>query len=119
MYKKQTTREKRKRRVRRKIFGAPERPRLSVYRSLRHIYAQIIDDLNGKTLVAASSLSPEFKETTRRSGNIEAAKVVGKLIAEKAKKVNITKVRFDRGAYRYHGKVKVLAEAARENGLEF
>ena len=100
-------------RVRAKISGTPECPRLSVYRSNKNISAQIIDDVNGITLASASSLKLE------NGSNIEAASVVGKMIAEEAKKANITKVVFDRGGYLYHGRVKALAEAARENGLEF
>ena len=100
-------------RVRAKISGTPECPRLSVYRSNKNISAQIIDDVNGITLASASSLKLE------NGSNIEAASVVGKMIAEEAKKANITKVVFDRGGYLYHGRVQALAEAARENGLEF
>ena len=100
-------------RVRAKISGTPVCPRLSVYRSNKNISAQIIDDVNGITLASASSLKLE------NGSNIEAASVVGKMIAEEAKKANITKVVFDRGGYLYHGRVQALAEAARENGLEF
>ena len=103
-------------RVRKKISGTPERPRLSVYKSLTGIYAQIIDDVNGKTLVAASTLDKEVKT---KASNIEAAKEVGALIAKKAIEKNITEVVFDRGGYIYHGVVKELAEAAREGGLKF
>lgn len=108
-------RERRHRRVRRKILGTPERPRLSVFRSLNHIYAQIIDDLSGKTLVAASSLTKGGKS----GGNIDSAKMIGAKLAALAKEKNITKVVFDRGGYLYHGRVKALAEAAREGGLVF
>lgn len=104
-------------RVRAKISGTPERPRLAVFRSLTNIYAQIIDDVNGKTLVSASSLEKEFKGAT--NGNVEAAKKVGTLVAERAKEAGITTVVFDRGGYVYHGRVAALAEAAREAGLEF
>lgn len=93
--------------------------RLSVYRSLKHIYAQIIDDIKGYTLVSASSLDKEFKENGSYKGNIETAKKVGKLLAERALEKNIKKVVFDRGGYLYHGRIKALAEAAREAGLEF
>lgn len=93
--------------------------RLSVYRSLNHIYAQIIDDIKGHTLVSASSLDKEFKEKMNHKGNIETAKQVGKLLAERALRKNIKKVVFDRGGYLYHGRIKALAEAAREGGLEF
>ena len=100
-------------RVRAKISGTPECPRLSVYRSNKNISAQIIDDVNGITLASASSLKLEG------GCNVETAKQVGKMIAEEAKKAKITKVVFDRGGYLYHGRVKAFAEAARENGLEF
>ncbi len=103
-------------RVRKKISGTPERPRLSVYKSLTGIYAQIIDDVNGKTLVAASTLDKEVKT---KASNIEAAKEVGALVAKRATKAGIKTIVFDRGGYQYHGKVKALAEAAREGGLEF
>lgn len=101
-------------------MGTPERPRLSVYRSLDHIYAQIIDDLSGKTLAAASTLTKAANGKKERSGgNIEAAKRVGAKLAALAKEKNISKVVFDRGGYIYHGRVKALAEAAREGGLVF
>ena len=102
-------------RLRKKISGTPECPRLSVFRSNAHIHAQIIDDVNGVTLAAASSVSLKLAN----GGNIEAAAAVGKAIAEAAKKAKITKVVFDRGGYLYHGRVEALANAARENGLEF
>ncbi len=112
---------RRHRRVRKKVFGTPERPRLCVYKSLRHIYAQIIDDTKGHTLVAASTLDKEFDATGLGESrcNIEAAKRVGELIAKRALEKGITKVVFDRGGYPYHGRVKALAEAAREVGLQF
>ncbi|HEY8417124.1 MAG TPA: 50S ribosomal protein L18 [Limnochordales bacterium] len=113
-------RQRRHRRVRKKVFGTPERPRLNVYRSLKHIYAQVIDDEAGVTLVAASTVEPELREAVGGyGGNVEAAKVVGRAIAQRALARGITKVVFDRGGYRYHGRVKALAEAAREAGLEF
>jgi len=108
-------------RVRKKIVGTPERPRLFVFKSLRHIYAQIIDDSSvqgSRTLVAASTLDPELRDKIR-SDNIEAAREVGRLIARRALEKGIKQVVFDRGGYPYHGKVKALAEAAREEGLEF
>ena len=108
---------KRHRRVRAKIAGTPERPRLNVYRSGSHIYAQIIDDKAGTTLCSASSLDKEFKG--KSGGNKEAAREVGKMIADRAKQKKITGVVFDRGGYLYHGRVKELAEGAREQGLEF
>lgn len=102
-------------------MGTPERPRLSVYRSLDNIYAQIIDDLSGKTLAAASSLTKAAKGKKGKTsgGNIEAAKMVGAKLAALAKEKNISKVVFDRGGYIYHGRVKALADAAREGGLVF
>jgi len=106
-------------RVRKKIKGTPERPRLNVFRSLNHIYAQIIDDTNGNTLVAASTIDESLKGKIKYGGNKEAAKEVGKLIAKKAIDKGIKLVVFDRGGYLYHGRVKELAEAAREAGLEF
>lgn len=95
------------------------RPRLSVFRSGRQIYAQVIDDINGKTLAAASTLDADLKEKLKTGANLEAAKEVGKLVAERAKKAGAGKVVFDRGRYLYHGRVKALAEGAREGGLEF
>ena len=107
------------RRIRLKVAGTPERPRVCVFRSLKHIYAQVIDDLAGRTLVAASSLQVEVKGDMKTGGNLAAAKVVGKAIAEKAKAAGVTKVAFDRGGRRYHGRVKALADAARQAGLKF
>jgi large subunit ribosomal protein L18 len=105
-------------RIRKKILGTAERPRLNVYRSLNHIYVQVIDDLNGATLVAANSA--EGKKGERRTGgNVASAKQVGKSIAERAKAKGITKVVFDRGGYIYHGRIKALADAASEAGLQF
>lgn len=106
----------RHRRVRGKISGTPERPRLNVFRSNKHVYAQIIDDINGVTLVYASSMDKGFEEI---GSNKEASKKIGKTIAEKALEKGITEVVFDRGGYIYHGRVKELAEAARESGLKF
>jgi large subunit ribosomal protein L18 len=105
-------------RIRKKMVGTPERPRLNVYRSLNHIYAQVIDDLKGVTIAAASTAEGK-KEDRRTGGNVAAAKTVGKTIAERAKQKGITKVVFDRGGYLYHGRVKALADAAREAGLQF
>jgi large subunit ribosomal protein L18 len=102
-------------RVRRKVAGTGERPRLNIYRSLNHIYAQVIDDANGVTVVSASTVASKSKT----GGNVAAAKEIGKLIAERAKEKGISKVVFDRGGYLYHGRVKALADAAREAGLEF
>jgi large subunit ribosomal protein L18 len=105
-------------RIREKMSGTAERPRLNVYRSLNHIYTQLIDDLNGVTLASASSFGKKSEEKNY-GGNVAAAKSVGKLIAERAQEKGIKKVVFDRGGYLYHGRVKALAEAAREAGLEF
>ena len=109
-------RAKRHARFRAKISGTPERPRLNVYRSTKHIYAQLIDDVNGVTLASASSMDKDFEGT---GGNTEAARKVGTMIAERALAKNITEVVFDRGGYLYHGRVKELADGAREGGLKF
>src|SRR5205085_1093397 len=101
---------------RRKLTGTSERPRLAVFRSLKHIYVQVIDDASGKTIVAASSRE---KDASAKGANAAAAKAVGVLIAKKAKDKGVTRVVFDRGGYPYHGNIKALADAARENGLEF
>lgn len=106
-------------RVRTKVSGTTERPRLCVYRSLDHIYAQVIDDRTGTTLVSASSVDGETKKNLKGGGNIAAAKVIGKAVAERAKAAGVQKVVFDRGGYKYHGRVKALADAAREAGLQF
>jgi len=112
-------REQRHLRVRKTVHGTPERPRLNVYRSLNHIYAQVIDDTVGKTLVSASTLDKDIKDKLSSTGNKEAARVVGKVVAERALKKGIETVVFDRGGYIYHGRVKELAEGAREGGLKF
>jgi large subunit ribosomal protein L18 len=113
-------RKRRHSRVRRKLSGTSERPRLNVFRSLNHIYAQVIDDSQGATLVAASSLDTSIRDSEKEdNGRISQASLVGKLIAERAKETGINEVVFDRGGYRYHGRVKALAEAAREAGLKF
>ncbi|HDG61862.1 MAG: 50S ribosomal protein L18 [Thermotogae bacterium] len=122
MIKKESKNERRlrrHRRVRKKVFGTPERPRLCVFRSNKHIYAQIIDDTIGHTLVSASTLDPELREKLQKTWNKEAAREVGKLIARRALEKGIKKVVFDRGGYKYHGRVKELAEGAREGGLVF
>jgi large subunit ribosomal protein L18 len=113
---KKTIRVRIHKRIRRKLSGSPERPRLAVFRSLKHIYAQVIDDGAGHTLAAASSGE---KGATFNGGNIAGAREVGRLIAERAKEKGVKSVVFDRGGYQYHGRVKALAEAAREAGLEF
>jgi large subunit ribosomal protein L18 len=110
---------RRKRRVRKRVYGTAEQPRLTVSRSLAHIYAQIIDDGRGVTLCSASSLSKELGQPLKHGGNIEAAKVVGQALAERAKAAGIERVRFDRNGYKFHGRVKALADAAREGGLAF
>ena len=115
----QEARLKRKKRIRTKIYGSPERPRLSVFRSSRHVYAQLIDDLNGVTLVAGSTLHAEIRQQEKVKGKLEDAKRVGKMIAQKAKAQGITRVVFDRNGFLYHGRVRALATAARESGLEF
>lgn len=112
-------RHRRHLRVRKRVTGSPERPRLSVFRSLKHIYAQIIEDTEGRTLVSASSLDPELRGKLKHGGNIEAARMVGELLARRAVEKGIKAVVFDRGGYLYHGRVRALAEGAREAGLEF
>ncbi len=104
------------RRIRRRVHGTGERPRLAIFRSVAHIYAQLIDDTDGRTLVSASSVEKDAKTS---GGNVAAAKAIGRKVAERAKEKGITKVVFDRGGYLYHGRVKALADAAREAGLEF
>lgn len=106
-------------RIRAKVEGTPNRPRLSVFRSLSNIYAQIIDDEAGKTLVSASTIDAEIKGQLEGKNKTEAAKLVGKLVAERAKSAGVSAVVFDRGGYKYHGRIAALAEAAREAGLEF
>jgi len=106
-------------RVRTRLVGTPERPRLNVYRSVAHIYAQVIDDRGGRTIVSASSVDKETKKNLKGGGNIASAKAVGKVIADRAKAAGVTQVVFDRGGYKYHGRVKALADAAREAGLKF
>jgi large subunit ribosomal protein L18 len=109
-------RKRRHSRVRRRLSGVPERPRLNVFRSLNHIYVQVIDDTKGATLISASSLDTEVKKGQTK---IEQAQAVGKLVAERAMKAGVNEVVFDRGGYKYHGRVKALAEASREAGLKF
>lgn len=106
-------------RVRQRVFGTPARPRLSVYRSKTNLYAQIIDDTAGRTLAAASTLDPELRKSLMSGGTAEAAKAVGKLLASRAKTAKIVSVVFDRGGRLYHGRIKALAEASREGGLQF
>jgi large subunit ribosomal protein L18 len=109
----------RHRRVRRKASGTPDRPRLCVFRSLRQIYAQVIDDVRGHTIAFASSLEPEIRSSAEQTAKGELSKLVGAAIAQRTLSTGATKVVFDRGGYKYHGRVKALAEAAREGGLNF
>jgi large subunit ribosomal protein L18 len=111
--------QRRKWNVRASVFGTPERPRLSVYRSSKHIYAQIIDDYAGKTLASVASTNGDVRGDLANGGNVAAAKKAGLAIAEKARAIGVTKVAFDRGGRKYHGRVKALADAAREGGLQF
>ncbi len=114
-----TARLRRHRRVRKRVIGTPERPRLNVFRSLHHIYAQVIDDSQGHTLVAVSTVDPEVVEQIKGMAKTKQASVVGKLLAERALDQGVKEVVFDRGGYKYHGRVKALADAARASGLEF
>ncbi len=116
---KKRTHEKRKRRVRKKLFGTPDRPRLTVFRSAKHIYAQLVVDETGKTIAGASTLDKETREQGDFSGKVEAAEFVGKLLAQRAKEQGVTKVVFDRNGFLYHGRVKAVSTGAREGGLEF
>jgi len=116
---KKEARHRRHHRIRKGVYGTSERPRLNVFKSLKHIYVQIIDDLAGNTLISASTMDREFRERLRTGGNIQSAKEVGALVARRAIDKGIKKVVFDRGGFPYHGRVKALAEAAREGGLEF
>ena len=112
-------RKKRKVRIRKRIQGTPERPRMSVFRSKKHIYVQIVDDAKGAVLASASTLAKDFKEKAAKGTGVEAAKIVGTLIADRAQAQQIEKVVFDRNGYLYHGRIKALADAAREKGLKF
>jgi len=120
MIKRKNKRTRSKIKIRKKLSGVPERPRLTVYRSLNNIYVQLIDDVNGKTLTSASTLSKELTEELKsEKGKTSKSKAVGKLIAKKALEQNISSVVFDRNGYRYHGRVQAIAEGAREGGLKF
>ena len=112
---KHVRRNRRKRGIRKRVVGTPERPRLTVFRSSKHLYAQIIDDLEGKTLVASNSIQQKLE----KGGNIDAARSVGASLAEKAKAAGVSQVAFDRNGFKFHGRVKALADAAREGGLQF
>ena len=116
---KRASRDVRHLRIRRRIRGSAERPRLVVFLSLNHIYGQLIDDDSGKTLAAVDSRSPDFRARQKSGGNIAAARIVGELLAERAKARGVERVVFDRGGYQYHGRVKALADAARAGGLHF
>ena len=106
-------------RIRKRMTRSSQLPRLNVFRSTAHLYAQIIDDASSRTLASASSLDKEVRRTLKSGGNVAAAKVVGKVLAERAKTAGVSQVAFDRGGYAYHGRVKALADAAREGGLQF
>ncbi len=112
-------REKRHRRVRAKVHGTAERPRLNVFRSLKNTYVQLINDDAGSTIAAASTVEADFRKGKKSGGNIDAAKAVGALIAQRAKEAGVSKCVFDRGGWQYHGRIRQLADAAREGGLEF
>jgi len=116
---KNKVRKKRHLRVRNKLTGTTVRPRLNVFRSTKHIYAQLVDDSNGVTLVSASTLDPEIKGSIENGGNVDAAVKVGEAVAKRAQEKGYTEVVFDRGGYLYHGRIKALADAAREAGLKF
>jgi large subunit ribosomal protein L18 len=116
---KQDVRARIKARIRRRLSGTPQRPRLAVFRSQGHIYAQLIDDEAGRTLCAASSVEKELRGQAKRGGDLKAAKSIGQAIAQRAKEKGVSRVVFDRGGFHYHGRVKALADAAREAGLEF
>jgi large subunit ribosomal protein L18 len=115
----QTRRLRRQRRVRNRLSGTTERPRLTVFRSSKHIYAQVVNDQTGSTLVSASTVDPEIRKELKYGGNKAAAVIVGRVVAERAKKAGIDKICFDRRSYKYHGRVEALAKAAREAGLVF
>jgi large subunit ribosomal protein L18 len=119
MFSKEELRVRRHGRVRKKVVGTAERPRLNVYRSLNNIFAQVVDDSTHSTLVSASTIDKELKGKVKSGGNVASAKMVGELVAKRAKEKGVEKVIFDRGGYQYHGRVKSLAEGAREAGLEF
>jgi len=119
MVSKDTVRRRIHARIRRRTYGRAQLPRLSVFRSINHIYVQIIDDTQGQTLVSASTRDKEVRTTLKTGGNVAAAKVVGEALAKRAQAAGISRVVFDRGGYAYHGRVKALAEAARAAGLKF
>lgn len=112
-------RQRRHARVRQRVVGTPERPRLNVFRSLKHIYVQLVDDTEGNTLASASTLDPEIRDRVAELPKMQQAELVGEMVARRAREKGITQVVFDRGGYAYHGRVEKLAEAARKSGLEF
>jgi len=116
---KELARQHRHARVRQRVVGTPERPRLNVFRSLKHIYVQLVDDTVGSTVASASTLDPEIRERASALPKMAAAELVGEIVAQRAREKGITKVVFDRGGYAYHGRVQKLAEAARKSGLDF
>lgn len=116
---KELARDRRHKRTRKRVHGTSDKPRLCIYKSLSNIYAQLIDDAKGHTIVSASTLDKEFKDITNNKGNIKMAKAVGHLIASRAISKGIKKIVFDRSGYKYHGSIKAFADAAREGGLEF
>ncbi len=116
---KDAVRKRRHFRIRRRLSGTQERPRLNVFRSEQHIYAQVIDDVAGRTIVSASTVEKSVREQIQHGNTVEAAQAIGKLVAERAKEKGISAVVFDRGGYLYHGRIQALADAAREAGLEF
>ncbi len=117
--KRERSRGRRHQRVRLRVYGTPDRPRLNVFRSNAHLYAQVIDDTTGRTLVSASTLDKEIRGKLKAGANLAAATAVGRLVAERALKANLKAMVFDRGGYRFHGRIKALAEASREKGLKF
>ncbi|WP_410268011.1 50S ribosomal protein L18 [Desulfosalsimonas sp.] len=117
--KREAMRIKRKKRIRQKVQGTPQRPRLTVFRSARHIYAQIIDDTRGETLAAASTMEKQVRDQGKYENKVAAADEIGKLVAQRASGKGITSVVFDRNGYMYHGRVRAVSEAARKNGLDF
>ncbi len=119
LIKKKRQRLKRKKGIRKKIFGTAECPRMSVYRSLNNCYVQLIDDLSQKTILGVSTLDKEFSEISKKKKTIEASKILGGIVAERALNKNIKSVKFDRNGFMYHGRVKAVAEGAREKGLQF
>lgn len=117
--KKEIGRQKRHRRVRRKLLGTPDRPRISIHRSLSNLYVQLVDDLNQKTLLSISTRNDAVKKSVKYGGNIQAAMVLGQVLAKQANSLGVTKAVFDRGGYLYHGRIKALAEGARKEGMVF